>query len=1073
MPKREDLKRVAVIGSGPIVIGQAAEFDYAGTQACRALREEGVEVVLLNSNPATIMTDPDVADRVYLEPLTVSFLSTVLARERPDGLLATLGGQMGLNLARELDRAGVLTDLGIELLGTGLAAIEQAEDRARFRQAMLDLHQPICASRTVSNVDDALHFAEEIGFPVVLRPAYTLGGTGGGFAHNPVELARAAERALDASPIRQTLVEASIAGWKELEYEVMRDGRGTALVVCNMENLDPVGVHTGDSIVVAPSQTLSDHDYQRLRRAALDIVAALDVRGGCNVQFALHPETGEYRVIEVNPRVSRSSALASKATGYPIARVATKIALGYTLDEIVNPVTAKTSAAFEPALDYVVVKIPRWPFDKFSRADRRLGTQMKATGEVMAIDRTFPGALQKAIRSLDIGQDGVLDARWEPLPLDTLLDEARHATDQRLFVVAELFRRQVSVAAVAAATGIDAWFLRHIEALVALDRELAADPGQLGPQLKRLKQWGFSDHRLGALTGQRELEVRQLRRAAGILPTYKMVDTCAGEFVAETPYFYSCYEEESEAVPLVGDKVLVLGSGPIRIGQGIEFDCCSVFALSALRSRGVAAIIINSNPETVSTDYNVSDRLYFEPLTLEDVLNVVDVEQPRGVLVQFGGQTAINLAAALAEAGVPILGTQVADLNRAEDRHQFDALMADLGLMRPSGATATSPADALAAAARIGYPVLVRPSYVLGGRAMRIVEDEAEMQRYLREELMMEPGRPLLVDRYLSGMELEVDAVSDGETVVIPAILEHVERAGVHSGDSVAVLPPPSASPAIQAAVVAMTEQMARGLGIKGHINIQFVAHDDVVYVLEANPRASRTVPFITKATAAPLVDWAIAAMLGDRLADLGVPSGLMPTPPLVAVKMPVFSFAKLSRVDAALGPEMKSTGEVMGIDATYEAALYKAFLAAGFRVRGGGAVLATIADQDKAESWPLLAQLYQMGYRLAATTGTLAMLSAHGIPAMPVRRLSERRPNLVDQIRAGDFDLVVNTITHGGQSESEGFDIRRAAVESGVWCLTSLDTLAAAMAGLKSKSRAPFVIRALQEWQDKVHASV
>lgn len=1073
MPKREDLKRVAVIGSGPIIIGQAAEFDYAGTQACHALKEEGVEVVLVNSNPATIMTDPGVADRVYLEPLTVSFLANVLAQERPDGLLATLGGQMGLNLARELDRAGVLSDLGVELLGTGLAAIEQAEDRERFRQAMIQLGQPICESQTVRTVDEALHFAEQIGFPVILRPAYTLGGTGGGFANDAVELLRATGRALDASPIHQTLVEASIAGWKELEYEVMRDARGTAVVVCNMENLDPVGVHTGDSIVVAPSQTLSDRDYHRLRRAALDIVAALDVRGGCNVQFALHPTSGAYRVIEVNPRVSRSSALASKATGYPIARVATKIALGYTLDEIVNPVTGKTTAAFEPALDYVVVKIPRWPFDKFPRADRRLGTQMKATGEVMAIDRTFPGALQKAIRSLDVGQDGVVDTQLGDTSVGELMQAVSAPTDRRLYVAAELLRRGETVDALYAATAIDRWFLRHLAALVAQEQHVAEHPEELAASLRRLKQLGFSDARLGALTGRTARDIRALRRADGILPTYKMVDTCAGEFVAETPYFYSCYEEENEAEPLPGNKVVVLGSGPIRIGQGIEFDCSSVVALEALRRRGVAAIMVNSNPETVSTDYNVSDRLYFEPLTLEDVLNVTDLERPRGVLVQFGGQTAINLAAELADAGVPVLGTRVDDLDRAEDRNRFDVLMAELGLERPPGATATTPADALAAADRIGYPVLVRPSYVLGGRAMRIVEGPADMRRYLFEEAAMSPERPLLVDRYLSGMELEVDAVSDGDTVVVPAILEHVERAGVHSGDSVAVLPPPTASREVQEAVVAATTALARGLKIQGHINIQFVAHRGTVYVLEANPRASRTVPFIAKATGAPLVDWAIAAMLGERLGNLDVPGGLMAPPAAVAVKMPVFSFAKLSDVDSALGPEMKSTGEVMGIDASYPAALYKAFLAAGFRVRGQGVVLATIADQDKAQALPLLAELHRLGYRLAATTGTLALLSAHGIPAMPVRRLAEGRPNLVDQIRGGAYELVVNTITHGGAEESEGFYIRRTAVESGIWCFTSLDTFTAALAGFRSKSRSPFVIRALQDWQETHHAPV
>lgn len=1066
MPKRADLRRVAVIGSGPIIIGQAAEFDYAGTQACQALREEGVEVVLINSNPATIMTDLEIADRVYVEPLTVSFLANVLARERPDGLLATLGGQMGLNLARDLSRAGVLTDLGIELLGTPLKGIEQAEDRELFRRAMIRLDQPICRSRTVRTADEALEFAETVGYPLILRPAYTLGGTGGGFAYDPTQLVAATEKALTASPIHETLIEESIRGWKEIEYEVMRDARGTAIVVCNMENLDPVGVHTGDSIVVAPSVTLSDHEYQQLRQASLTIVADLDVRGGCNVQLALHPTMGEYRVIEVNPRVSRSSALASKATGYPIARMAAKIALGYDLHEILNPVTKRTTAAFEPALDYIVVKIPRWPFDKFPTAERGLGTQMKATGEVMAIDRTFEGALQKAVRSLDQKRDSLTSPAEEASTDSELWAHVDAATDQRLYSLAELLRRGVTVEELARRTAIDPWFLRGVARIVGWETRLAHDPSLLESHLRELKGLGFSDARLGMLTGLEAADIRMLRKTAGVLPTYKIVDTCAGEFEAATPYYYSTYETENEASRLPGAKVLVLGSGPIRIGQGIEFDCCSVYALRALRERQIAAIIVNNNPETVSTDFNASDRLYFEPLTLEDVLNIVDLEDPLGVLVQFGGQTSINLAAELAKAGVKILGTSVEGMERAEDRQQFDELMERLEIPRPPGGTATTPAEAVRQADLVGYPVLVRPSFVLGGRAMRIVEDERELARYMEDEGEMGPGRPLLIDRYLNGLELEVDAMSDGDTVVIPAVLEHVERAGVHSGDSVAVLPPVRASADIIRQVIEATVTMTRALGIIGHINIQFVAHEGTVYVIEANPRASRTVPFVTKATGVPMVSLALHAIMGQSLASLGWKTGLVPPPRAFAVKMPVFSFGKLSRVDATLGPEMKSTGEVMGIDHQYESALYKAFLAAGFRLPSGGRILATIADQDKAEAVPLLAELSQRGFQLSATTGTLAALSAAGIPATPVRRLTERRPHLVDQIRAGTFDLVVNTITGGGASESEGFYIRRATVESGVLCFTSLDTVRAAVEGLRSRSRAPFTVRSLNEWR-------
>ncbi|MBX5466350.1 MAG: carbamoyl-phosphate synthase large subunit [Firmicutes bacterium] len=1070
MPKRRDLRKVLVIGSGPIIIGQAAEFDYAGTQACRALREEGLEVVLVNSNPATIMTDLSVADVVYLEPLTVSFLAYVLGKERPDGILPTLGGQVGLNLASELARAGILTDLGVELLGTPLSAIEKAEDRELFRRLMLELGQPIPRSRSVTDVEEGVAYAEEIGYPVVLRPAYTLGGSGGGFAHNRRELRERLAHALSLSPIGQVLVEESIAGWKEIEYEVMRDRDGNAITVCNMENLDPVGVHTGDSIVVAPSQTLTDVDYHRLRRAALEIVSALGVEGGCNVQFALNPD-GQYRVIEVNPRVSRSSALASKATGYPIARIAAKIAVGLTLPEIPNPVTAKTTAAFEPALDYVVVKIPRWPFDKFPTANRRLGTQMKATGEVMAIDRTFVGALNKAVRSLEVKRHALFGIIPAQVSDQEVFERAATATDDRLFYLAEAIRRGMDLDELHQATHIDRWFLGEIARMAALDRALENEPQRWRELLPELKAAGVADARIAELARVPEAEIRRIRRELGVAPVYKMVDTCAGEFPAATPYYYATYERENEAEPLAGDKVLVLGSGPIRIGQGIEFDAATVWALDALRRRGVRAMIINSNPETVSTDFNASDRLFFDPLTLEDVLNVVEHERPRGVLVQFGGQTAINLAEGLVHHGVPILGTDYEGVRTAEDRRRFDALLERHGLRRPPGGTATTADEALAVAASIGYPVLVRPSFVLGGRAMEIIEDEAQLVRYLERLTEIGPSQPLLLDRYVNGLEMEVDAVSDGERVIIPAVMEHVERAGVHSGDSLAVLPARRADPALVAEAVRYTEVLCRALKVRGFLNVQFVAQGGQLYVIEANPRSSRTVPFVVKATGVPLVELAIEAILEGRLSDR-YGYGLLPPPAHYAVKMPVFSFGKLDRVDAALGPEMKSTGEAMGIDRDYPTALYKALLAGGFRLPAGGAILATIADADKEEAVPLLKELVELGYRLFATYGTLARLSLAGIPATPVRRLGETRPHLVDLIRQGTFDLVVNTITVGGDQEREGFLIRRAAVERGVPCFTSLDTLRAALTALRQRQQATFSVHSLNHWlgQRAVH---
>ena len=1063
MPKRTNLKRILVIGSGPIVIGQAAEFDYAGTQACRALREEGAEVILVNSNPATIMTDLSVADVVYIEPLTVSFLAYVLGKERPDGILATLGGQTGLNLVSSLARAGVITDLGIELLGTQLTSIAMAEDREEFRRLMMRLGHPIARSQTVTVVEEGLRFAAEIGYPVVLRPAYTLGGSGGGFAFGEEQLLERLPQALSESPIGQVLVEESIAGWKEVEYEVVRDGAGNAVVVCNMENFDPVGVHTGDSIVVAPSQTLTDREYQRLRTASLDIVHHLGIQGGCNVQFALHPN-GDYRVIEVNPRVSRSSALASKATGYPIARIVAKIGLGLTLPEILNPVTGTTSAAFEPALDYVVVKIPRWPFDKFPEADRDLGTQMKATGEVMAIDRTFEAALQKAVRSLEVGRHDLLGGPEQAASDEEVRALRKKPNDRRLFYLAEALRRGVAIAELQEETQIDSWFLHGIERIVFAEQSLSRNPDSWQPRLLELKALGLSDRRIGQLVSRAEDQVREIRLQQGILPGYRMVDTSAAEFPAQTPYFYSAYGEANEAKPLDGPKMIVLGSGPIRIGQGIEFDAASVYALEALRRRGHRAIMINSNPETVSTDFNVSDRLYFEPLTLEDVLNIVALERPLGVFVQFGGQTAINLAEGLVRHGVPIAGTDLSGLMRAEDRQLFEELLEKEGIRRPPGKTAGTVAEALKAAEQIGFPVLVRPSFVLGGRAMRIIDDEKALKHYLLSNTEMGADRPLLIDRYMSGVELEVDAVSDGTKVVIPAVMEHVERAGVHSGDSVAVLPPVRARTAIIDEVVRITTVLCRALQVKGLLNIQYVVVDDTVYVIEANPRSSRTIPFLIKATNVPLVDLAVEAALHGKLPD-SFSGGLLPMPEHYSVKLPVFSFSKLNQVDAVLGPEMKSTGEVMGIDADLPRALYRALVAGGFRLSAGGRILATIADADKEEALPLLKDFAAMGYHLYATTGTLAMLSRYGVAATPVYRLGERRPHLVDMIREGQFELVINTITRGGLREREGFLIRRTTVERGILCMTSLDTVAAALEALKGRSRRPFEVHSLNEW--------
>jgi carbamoyl-phosphate synthase large subunit len=1078
------LKKVMVIGSGPIVIGQAAEFDYAGTQACRALREEGCEVVLVNSNPATIMTDLEIADRVYIEPLTVEFAARVVEQERPDGLLPTLGGQTGLNLATRLAAHGVLEQYGVRLLGTPLASIRRAEDREEFRSLMQAIGEPVPESWIVESLEDLRALAmRSLPYPMIVRPAYTLGGTGGGIAQTPEQLQEIGTLGLRLSMRRQVLVERCLTGWKEIEYEVMRDGADTCITICNMENLDPMGVHTGDSIVVAPSQTLSDKEYQMLRSASLRIIRALGIEGGCNVQLALDPKSLQYFVIEVNPRVSRSSALASKATGYPIARVAAKIAVGLRLDEIPNAVTQKTLACFEPALDYCVVKIPRWPFDKFVTADRRLGTQMKATGEVMAIGRTFESALLKAVRSLEIGIYG-LRARHINTWSDMQLEEAlRHATDERLFAIAEAFRRSFSVREIQELTHVDPWFLHKIADLVAMEGRIKAAPGsglqapgrgidspspragspELGDLLREAKQIGFSDRTIGELLGTPEERIRQERAGMGLRPVYKMVDTCAAEFDAATPYFYSGYEPAGEDEASAGSKLavparkkaIVLGSGPIRIGQGIEFDYCSVHSVWALREAGYEAILINSNPETVSTDFDTSDRLYFEPLTAEDVLAIVEQEQPDGVIVQFGGQTAINLAEPLYKAGVPILGTAFPFIDIAEDRDKFEKLLRDLGIPKPVGRAVKSVEAAVEVAEGIGYPVLVRPSYVLGGRAMEIVRNREDLLSYMKYAVDVSPDAPILVDKYILGKEVEVDVIADGEDCLIPGIMEHVERAGVHSGDSMAVYPPQSLGHAVIDQVVQHSIDIARALQVRGLMNIQFVVDGEEAAILEVNPRSSRTVPYLSKITGVPMVQVATRVMLGARLRDLGYGTGLHAAGSRarhVSVKAPVFSFAKLGKVDVHLGPEMKSTGEIMGTDLDYPRALYKAMVASGVDVPPQGTMIATIADADKEEALPIIRGFAGLGFSIYATEGTARFLERHGITATKVNKVSQGAENLVTLIQSGEIHLLLNTISPDRQSEREAALIRRASVENAVPCLTSLDTAHALLTALATR---------------------
>ncbi|XJZ28436.1 carbamoyl-phosphate synthase large subunit [Bacillota bacterium Lsc_1132] len=1050
MPKRTDIQTILVIGSGPIVIGQAAEFDYAGTQACIALKEEGYRVILVNSNPATIMTDTEIADVVYIEPLTLDFVSRIIRKERPDALLATLGGQTGLNLAVQLAKSGVLEECRVEMLGTKLAAIEKAEDRELFRNLMNELGEPVPDSAIIHQFEEAERFVAETGYPVIVRPAYTLGGTGGGICHNHQELEEIVTSGLKNSPVHQCLLEKSIAGYKEIEYEVMRDSNDNAIVVCNMENIDPVGIHTGDSIVVAPSQTLSDREYQLLRNVSLKIIRALEIEGGCNVQLALDPNSFHYYIIEVNPRVSRSSALASKATGYPIAKLAAKIAVGLTLDEMLNPVTGKTYASFEPALDYVVTKIPRWPFDKFESGNRSLGTQMKATGEVMAIGRSFEESLLKAIRSLEAGVYH-FELKGAAEIADQLLEKRiRKAGDERLFYIAEALKRGVSIDVIHEWSKIDLFFLHKFAGLTAFEKKLRDHPFD-AEVLKEAKQKGFADIKIAELWESTELDVYKWRNGKGIVPVFKMVDTCAAEFESETPYYYGTYEEENESVRTERKSVIVLGSGPIRIGQGIEFDYATVHSVKAIKEAGYEAIIINNNPETVSTDFSISDKLYFEPLTIEDVMQIIDLEKPEGVVVQFGGQTAINLAAKLVEHGVKILGTSLENVDRAEDRDKFEQALQELAIPMPLGKTALSVGEALEIAEEIGYPVLVRPSYVLGGRAMEIVYRKEELLHYMENAVKINPEHPVLIDRYLTGKEIEVDAICDGVNVLIPGIMEHIERAGVHSGDSIAVYPTQTLSKDVKQQLVEFTEKLAKGLSIIGLLNIQYVLSDGKVYVLEVNPRSSRTVPFLSKITKVPMAKIATKAILGVSLTAQGYTPGLLPEKEGVFVKVPVFSFAKLRDVDITLGPEMKSTGEVMGKDSTLEKALYKGLVASGMTIQKFGTVLFTVADKDKEEALQLAKRFAANGYQLMATNGTADVLRKSGLPVKVIGKIGSDGRTLIDVIHQGEVQFIINTLTKGKQPERDGFRIRREAVENGIPCLTSLDTADAILKVIES----------------------
>ena len=1054
MPKNPNIKKVLVIGSGPIVIGQAAEFDYAGTQACRSLKEEGLEVVLVNSNPATIMTDKDIADEVYIEPLTVPVLKKIIEKEKPDSILPTLGGQAGLNLAMEIAETGFLEEHGCRLIGTTSETIKKAEDRLEFKETMEKIGEPCAPSLVVENVEDGIAFTNEIGYPVVLRPAYTLGGSGGGIAHNQTELVEILENGLRLSRVGQVLVERCIAGWKEVEYEVMRDSEGNCITVCNMENIDPVGVHTGDSIVVAPSQTLGDKEHQMLRTSALNIINELNITGGCNVQYALHPESFEYCVIEVNPRVSRSSALASKATGYPIAKVAAKIALGYTLDEIKNAITQKTYASFEPTLDYCVVKIPRLPFDKFITASRKLTTQMKATGEVMSICNNFEGALMKAIRSLEQHVECLMDYNFSELTDDQLEDQLHVVDDRRIWVIAEALRRGISYDHIHDITKIDKWFIDKIAIIVEMENALKSEP--LTPELlKAAKRIEFPDTVISRLTGKSEEEIKQMRYDNDIVAAYKMVDTCAAEFEAATPYYYSVYGGENESVETnPPKKVLVLGSGPIRIGQGIEFDFCSVHCTWAFKEEGYETIIVNNNPETVSTDFDIADKLYFEPLTPEDVENIVNIEKPDGAVVQFGGQTAIKLTESLMKMGVPILGTKAEDVDAAEDRELFDEILEKCGIPRPTGGTVFTAEEAKEVANKLGYPVLVRPSYVLGGQGMQIATCDEEVEEFMEIINRIAQDHPILVDKYLQGTEVEVDAVCDGEDILIPGVMEHIERAGVHSGDSISVYPAYSLSKDIIDTIEDYTEKLARSLHVKGMINIQFIVCDGKVYVIEVNPRSSRTVPYISKVTGIPIVKLATKCIIGHTLKEMGYKPGLQPNADYIAIKMPVFSFEKIRGAETSLGPEMKSTGECLGIAKTFNEALYKAFLGAGVVLPKHKKIIISVKDADKQEVIPLAQRFEKLGYEVYATRSTADVLRENGVDAIKVNKIHQEAPTVMDLLLEHKIDIVIDTPTQGRDKNRDGFLIRRTSIETGVNCFTSLDTVDALLTSLESNAK-------------------
>ena len=1054
MPRITDIKKVMVLGSGPIVIGQAAEFDYAGTQACRSLKEEGIEVVLVNSNPATIMTDKDIADKVYIEPLNVDVVKKIIKEEQPDSILPTLGGQAGLNLAMELEESGFLKDNNVRLIGTTALTIKKAEDRLEFKNTMEKLKEPVAASTIVEDVEAAVEFAKEIGYPIVVRPAYTLGGSGGGIADDEASLRLICENGLRLSRVGQCLIERSIAGWKEIEYEVMRDSRGNCITVCNMENLDPVGVHTGDSIVVAPSQTLSDKEHQMLRTSALNIIDELGITGGCNVQYALNPHTFEYCVIEVNPRVSRSSALASKATGYPIAKVAAKIALGYTLDEIKNAVTGRTFASFEPALDYVVVKIPRLPFDKFITAKRTLTTQMKATGEVMSICTNFEGALMKAIRSLEQHVDSLIVNYYEGFTDEDIKDELQKVDDRRIFLIAEAIRRGITPEYIHDITKIDEWFIDKIERLVRCELRLKNE--ELTRELLfDAKRMEFPDKVIAKLTGKTEKEIYERRMKENIVAGFKMVDTCAAEFEAVTPYYYSCFDGENENTSVTDKKkVLVLGSGPIRIGQGIEFDFCSVHCVWAFSKAGYETIIINNNPETVSTDFDIADKLYFEPLTPEDVRNVVELEKPYGAVVQFGGQTAIGLTKALMEMGVKILGTSAEDVDAAEDRELFDNILNETGIPRASGGTVFTADEAVEVAGRLGYPVLVRPSYVLGGAGMRIAISDSDIREYIGIINRNVQEHPILVDKYLMGEELEVDAVCDGEDILIPGIMQHIERAGIHSGDSISVYPSQNISAELIERIEDYTRKLAKSLHVIGLVNIQFIIYENEVYVIEVNPRSSRTVPYISKVTGIPIVELACKVIMGDKIRDLGFEPGLQKEAPYVAVKMPVFSFEKLRGAEISLGPEMKSTGECLGIAKTFDEALFKAFLGAGIDLPVHKKMIITVCDEDKKEIVPIAAGFSKLGYEIYATRGTAEVLKNNGVEVTQVNKLEQAAPTLMDLLLAHNIDLVIDTPSKGAGKSKDGFLIRRVAIETGVSVITALDTATALLRSLTNSHK-------------------